>query len=162
MFTASLKNLSAATLTIQRATQADLPALVQMESKTQCSPWSLTSFQEELLHASSRFLVLCTNQHSTRIQMGYLVTRFLFEECQVLNFVISFRYQNQGFGQLLFNHLIELAKHSGIQKMILEVRASNQTAIHLYQKWGFQVIREIPQFYSNADTAKQMILFLNS
>lgn len=55
-----------------------------------------------------------------------------------LNIAVHKRFQNRGIGTLLMNRIIEWAKESKlIEKIELNVRASNTRAIALYKKMGF-------------------------
>jgi diamine N-acetyltransferase len=51
-------------------------------------------------------------------------------------------YQNSGLGSPCFQHLIELARRLGRQRMLLlgGTQASNHRAIHFYAKHGFRTI----------------------
>jgi diamine N-acetyltransferase len=55
---------------------------------------------------------------------------------------VADRYQNSGLGSRCFEHLIELARRLGRQRMLLlgGTQASNQRAIHFYAKHHFQTI----------------------
>ncbi len=56
-----------------------------------------------------------------------------------LNIAVTFRMQKKGIGTKLLESTIEWAKNSGvIEKIQLNVRASNTTAIPLYKKMGFE------------------------
>jgi [ribosomal protein S18]-alanine N-acetyltransferase len=48
----------------------------------------------------------------------------------------------------------------GMRVIELEVRVSNQVAIHFYEKMGFQLVGRIPKYYSNGEDAFRMQLFL--
>ncbi len=55
-----------------------------------------------------------------------------------LNIAVHKGFQNRGIGTQLMNRIIEWAKESGsIEKIELNVRASNAQAIALYKKMGF-------------------------
>ncbi len=56
-----------------------------------------------------------------------------------LNIAVHLGWQRKGIGKKLLEHLIEWAKRSGgLEKIQLNVRASNFSAISLYQKMGFK------------------------
>ena len=56
-----------------------------------------------------------------------------------LNIAVHLGWQQKGIGRQLLIHLIEWAKNSGrIEKIELNVRASNIAAISLYKQVGFQ------------------------
>jgi RimJ/RimL family protein N-acetyltransferase len=56
-----------------------------------------------------------------------------------LNIAVHLNWQGKGIGKKLLQKVIEWAKNSSsIEKIQLNVRASNATAISLYKKMGFQ------------------------
>lgn len=56
-----------------------------------------------------------------------------------LNIAVHLGWQHQGIGTKLIEKIIESAKNSGvIEKIQLNVRATNTPAITLYKKMGFQ------------------------
>ena len=46
-------------------------------------------------------------------------------------------YQNRGIGRMMLEYLLEKGRNAGVEAFILEVRKSNENAIHLYEKLGF-------------------------
>lgn len=56
-----------------------------------------------------------------------------------------------GIGTVLFEEMIRLAKHWGIEQLELEVFADNHRAMALYQKMGFQIVAEHPNFIKRKD-----------
>ncbi len=68
---------------------------------------------------------------------------------------VADRYQNSGLGSLCFQHLIELARRLGRQRVLLlgGTQASNHRAIHFYAKHGFRTIGsfEEPEGVFNQD-----------
>lgn len=58
---------------------------------------------------------------------------------------------NKGIGSIMLEKLIEFSKSSGIEIINLEVRNDNQSAIHLYEKFGFKHIGTSPAFFKIED-----------
>ena len=59
------------------------------------------------------------------------------ESFKITNVAVAPMYQNQGVGRRMLEHLLEQARQSGIRRIFLEVRISNENAIRLYRKLGF-------------------------
>lgn len=53
---------------------------------------------------------------------------------------------HRGVGTALMEKLIAFSRSNGIEQLELEVRADNDRAIRLYEKFGFQQIGTIPAF----------------
>jgi len=60
-------------------------------------------------------------------------------------------YWGQGIGSALLQALIEAAKTTNIELLELEVVESNQPAIALYEKYGFQVYGRHPRMIKYRD-----------
>jgi putative acetyltransferase len=56
-----------------------------------------------------------------------------------LGIAVHDKYQNKGIGTALLNHLLNIAKMKKLRKVWLEVVTSNNIAIHIYKKVGFQI-----------------------
>jgi ribosomal protein S18 acetylase RimI-like enzyme len=48
------------------------------------------------------------------------------------------QYRNKGLGKSLLIHLLEQAKADGYQQISLSCDPTNNNALHLYQKLGFE------------------------
>ena len=58
-----------------------------------------------------------------------------------------------GLGQRLLQAAMDLARSRCMRELRLEVKASNKTAIRLYERAGFSFMRQIPKYYEDGATA---------
>jgi ribosomal protein S18 acetylase RimI-like enzyme len=71
------------------------------------------------------------------------------------------RFQGRGFGRLLKSWQIAYASHHNFNRIVTNTRKRNQAMIHLNQSFHFEVIRIIPNYYSQpADSAVVMELHI--
>lgn len=56
---------------------------------------------------------------------------------------VSKEFRNHGAGSWLMEKLIQLARERGDRAMTLEVIEQNESAVHLYEKFGFQTMRRL-------------------
>lgn len=56
-------------------------------------------------------------------------------------------YWNRGIGSQLLLEIIQFAKQNAFEGIDLQVRSDNRSAIHLYEKFGFQKIGTHPAFF---------------
>ena len=68
---------------------------------------------------------------------GYIGVWIDGEASQIINFYVDDEFQNQGFGSMMLEFVIELCKMSNLNVLSLEVRESNQAARKLYTSFGF-------------------------
>ena len=68
-------------------------------------------------------------------------------EAHILNLCIAQDYRRRGLGQRLLEHMLDAAKLSNVGTVFLEVRPSNDGAIALYDKMGFNQIGTRRDYY---------------
>lgn len=85
------------------------------------------------------------------VVIGYIGRYYFFQEAEVLNFVVDESYQHQGYGQKLFDKMVEDMKD--VKKITLEVRASNIKGINFYTKNGFKQVGVRKRYYKNGEDA---------
>lgn len=88
---------------------------------------------------------------------GYIGVWIDGEASQIINFYVDDEYQNQGFGSMMLEFVIELCKMSKLNALSLEVRESNEKAIKLYEKYGFVFSHKRKNYYSNGEDALLLI-----
>ena len=74
---------------------------------------------------------------------------FLFENCDITTIGTKRKYWHQGYGEKMLQHLLKVAKDNECEFAHLEVRVSNEKAINLYKKNGFEIIRTRKGYYSD-------------
>ena len=79
--------------------------------------------------------------------MGFAVVSTALDESTLLNFCVRPAFQNKGVGRKLLEFLLQKARIEKINKFFLEVRASNLSAIHLYENLGFEKISVRRDYY---------------
>jgi [ribosomal protein S18]-alanine N-acetyltransferase len=130
--------------------KADLPRVLEVESAAYSFPWTQQIFQDCLqVGYTARVLEL-----DARI-IGYGLMSIAADEAQLLNLCIHPDWQGHGYGQQILKHFIELAKQKNAQSIFLEVRTSNQTAINLYHKIGFNQVGLRKQYYRNGTKERE-------
>ena len=71
----------------------------------------------------------------------------MLDEASLLNICIVPSEQGNGYAKVLLQFLCEQVRTLGADTLFLEVRASNQTALHLYEKMGFNQIGTRRNYY---------------
>jgi [ribosomal protein S18]-alanine N-acetyltransferase len=113
-------------------TERDLDAIMEIEPHIYSHPWTRGNFADSLKSAHSAWVLV---QDANII--GYALMMMVLDEAHLLNLSISQSYQKQGLGRLLLEHMIQIAQDLKAANMFLEVRASNISAIALYENVGF-------------------------
>lgn len=125
--------------------------------------WSLKGYEKELASPNSQFLVLRhfstdTNLKQSLIALGCFWS--ILEEAHITLLAVHPDYQGRGIGQLLLINLLKKAWLRGLERATLEVRETNQVALSLYQKFGFQIAGKRQGYYQKTNE-DALILWLN-
>lgn len=73
----------------------------------------------------------------------------VFDEAHVTTIGVDSPYRGRGFGEAMLLKLIDEAVRRGANVMTLEVRISNDSAMKLYEKYGFTIHGVRPKYYSD-------------
>ena len=66
-----------------------------------------------------------------------------------MNIAVLPSYRGQKVAQTLFKYSLDFCQSVEVSRMFLEVRVTNWSAKHLYQKVGFNVIGTRKQYYAH-------------
>lgn len=83
---------------------------------------------------------------------GFLMWRRIGDEAEVLTLAVAPPQQRRGCARALLGAVIDALRREGVRALFLEVDASNQAAIALYEGRGFDRIARRKRYYrSGAD-----------
>lgn len=77
----------------------------------------------------------------------------IVDEAHITLLGIAPQYRQQGLGRWLLLQLLEAARDRNLQRATLEVRASNLSALSLYESLGFRVAGCRHQYYEDGEDA---------
>lgn len=118
-------------------------AVANIEAESIPCPWSEQAFLDTLEKREALYFVA----ELERKVVGYIGAWQSFEEADITNIAVAAEKRGCGIGEALIKFFKEMALHQGITALTLEVRVSNQVAIHLYEKMGFSSEGIRPNFY---------------
>ncbi|WP_105616624.1 ribosomal protein S18-alanine N-acetyltransferase [Vallitalea okinawensis] len=108
-------------------------------------PWSKQAFTNEINNPLALYLV-GINEDELIAYMGMWV---IGDEAHITNIAVKPSYRGLGYGKELLLRAIDETSDRGCISMTLEVRASNEPAISLYRKQGFEVAGRRKNYYSH-------------
>lgn len=149
-------------LKLQPLTVDQLPAALELDQKCFGGLWTAEGYQRELDSPNSELLVFSTvpdaQANSTLVEpqsgpsaplLGLGCYWAILEEAHITILAIEPNFHHQGLGQALLYALLASAHQRGLERATLEVRASNQAALSLYSKFGFQVAGRRRRYYQD-------------
>lgn len=129
----------------ERMTKDHAKQVAQLEQKFFSMPWSEDAIIGEVDNPLSLWIVAKDGDQV----VGYVGSQTVLGESDMMNIAVDTQYRRQGIGKKLVLALIERLKENSVHCLTLEVRASNATAIGLYEKLAFIQVGRRPNYYSN-------------
>lgn len=134
-------------LTIRKAELKDAGCIVEAERAIAQKPGYFCSKPEELSEEAVKQTIQAPRNIYLVAELDGKVVAHAFLEPHTLqslshvadlNIAVHLGWQGKGIGEKLLEELIKTAKSASLEKIQLNVRASNSAAIALYKKMGFQ------------------------
>ncbi|GAB6273270.1 MAG: ribosomal protein S18-alanine N-acetyltransferase [Peptococcaceae bacterium] len=121
-------------LKITKMLPEHLEEVLAIEKSSFSTPWSHYAFAYEIKNDFAYYLVAL----SAGKVIGYGGMWLILDEAHITNLAVYRNYRQRGAGRAIMQEFIRHAIHSGITRLTLEVRPSNQAARHLYATLGFK------------------------
>jgi ribosomal-protein-alanine N-acetyltransferase len=122
-------------------TAADIDTVLKIEYAAFSHPWTRGIFTDSLTAYS------CWVMFEGEQQVGHGVIQVIIDEAHLLNITVKAESQGRGLGLKLLEHLMQQAQAQGANDCFLEVRASNQGAYRLYERYGFNEVGRRRDYY---------------
>jgi ribosomal-protein-alanine N-acetyltransferase len=139
---------------IREACKEDFQAILEIEQKTNITPWS-DSMLKSSFDCNDVFVldVACEKRvvHEKSILkqntvQGFIIAQSVVDEAAIMHLVVDSDHQSKGYGGILLRSWLELLS-SEVNQVWLEVRKSNIVAQKLYESCGFKKITERENYY---------------
>ena len=147
----------------------DIEQISMMENKFFSSPWSPSSIGHYAEAGNTIFIVARNDQPwqeeklidegsgrdsdgpAPRRVVGYAALLCAADEGNLVSIGVDEEFREMGIATELLDILYEAALHRGVTSINLEVRPSNNAAICLYEKEGFEYVGKRPRFYRDPE-----------
>lgn len=145
-------------LEIKKMTASHIEEIAKLEKECFSSPWSEDGLKSELDNNFARFFVAFSGETIA----GYIGSHNVLGEVYITNVAVFPEFRRNGMGKALVEFLVNEMEAENAEFVTLEVRKSNQNAISLYEKCGFQKVGERRNFYEKPiEDAILMTYFIN-
>jgi ribosomal-protein-alanine N-acetyltransferase len=131
---------------VRRLGVSDLDRVMEIELEVYPYPWTRGIFTDCI-----RVGYDCWGLQAGDKLIGYCIQTHAAGENHLLNLCLDSEWQRQGFGSLLLGHAIRQARLQDCDFMFLEVRLSNLAGMQLYEKNGFIIFGERPDYYRSEE-----------
>ena len=149
-------------LEIRTMVADDLPAVLEIERVSFAHPWSAELVRRELTHDWSTILLVEEPLASGERQLlGFAIFWIVHDEVHVLNVATDPVHRRRGVARVAMEATLERGRRKRCALATLEVRRSNEAALHLYKSLGFRPVGIRPNYYvDEGEDAIVMVLDL--
>ena len=138
--------------------ETDVSQIYEIEKVSFAKPWSKNSILHDITeNVVARWLVL---EEKNGTILAYASVWLIIDEGHICNVAVHPDYRALGFGRIILDALIKLAKDEGMRLMTLEVRRSNEIAQRLYHSLGFRDVGYRKRYYED-NREDALIMFLD-
>ena len=134
----------------------DLKTLVAINNMVQTNPWTQEAIKNEIERGKGWVATSLRDQKEEIT--GYIFVREVSPELEIMTLAVALEYQRNGVGQKLLGEVIK--KSSKVGQIWLEVSHTNEAALSLYKKMGFETFNTRKAYYPDGTDAVCMKLKL--
>lgn len=134
----------------------DLPYVMVLENDLYKCPWTEKNFIDEL--EGNQYAYQFVLEHEGAV-FGYYGMWIVADSATITKVSVNRVLQNKGLGKILMEDLLSRAQEAGAVYISLEVRVSNEAAIHLYEINGFKNVGIRKKYYADGEDAYSMVKY---
>ena len=132
--------------------EKDISVIAEMEKRCFSDAWT-----EGMLYDSYRLPIYrCFLAEEGGQVCGYCIVIVLFEDAEVANIAVDAPHRGRGIAKALMEKMHTEARLAGAQQSLLEVRVSNENAIKLYERFGYERYGKRARYYADGEDALLM------
>jgi len=128
---------------------ADIDAIAALEAESFTNPWPREQLVWELSNSDVTRIFVMRGDGGAIV--AFCLCWVIFDELHINTLAVAPGFRRRGLATLLMQHVLAETTKEGARKATLEVRASNQAALALYERLGFRVTATRPGYYTSPD-----------
>ena len=132
------------TVSARRMAHEDVERVAELEVESFTCPWTADSFAHLLDRDGCELWVLEDPEAGV---VGYAVLWCIGDQGELANFAVASSHRGKGHGAYLLTRMLEVARGREVERIYLEVRASNAAAEGLYRSFGFTEVGRRRKYY---------------
>ena len=139
--------------TIERVrTDRDLDEVLAIEAASFNNPWTREMYLREFQNPDVSFVYVLrllnpAGEPAAGTVAGFCSFWLVLDELHINNLAVRQECRQRGYGTALLRSVLEAGAQRGARRATLEVRRSNEQAIRLYERLGFEIAATRPNYY---------------
>lgn len=130
---------------IRKMRREDVAEVASLEQKIFPDAWSENAIYETWKQRQTMLLVA---REDSKI-IGYLILYFVLEDGEIARIAVADEHRRKGVAGKMLRELALLCRENGVNRLMLDVRESNEDARAFYVKQGFEIDGIRKNYYSN-------------
>ena len=134
--------------------EKDIKEVASLESKCFKDAWNEDAFRYEFFDNNY------SHQYVAKVGekiVGYVIFWITFDSATLCKVCVDPLYRRNNIGRSLLDEMMDDVFANRAVSITLEVRTSNEAAINLYKKMGFEIVVTKPHYYSDGEDAYYMV-----
>ena len=142
-------------ISIRKCKKDDLKELIKIEKQSFPSP-----YPDDLM----KYFVKNKNSISLVAEIENEIIGYIFavlkkgDDGHIVSIAVAPSHKRNKIGGALLNQVIKIFKLNSANKVVLEVRTTNDDAISFYKKFGFEIKGTLKDYYDGREDAYKMEL----
>lgn len=136
----------------------DIPQVMALEQEIFTDAWSSSDFTDHLgIEGQFNEVVMLGET-----LVGYACSVVLGPEMHITNIAVAAEHRRKSVARRLLESILNRAKQSGCEYVVLEVRPTNEEALAFYDRFGFDQHHRSPDYYhSPVEDALVLVRYLD-
>lgn len=139
-------NSPAQQLALRPMVAADVDEVHALECSVFPHPWSRANFMDSLASGYDAWVLRESGQPEQALA-GYFLLMYAVDEAHLLDVAVAGKLHGTGLGRYLLDRIAARARGMGMESILLEVRPSNERALHVYRRYGYAEIGRRKGYY---------------
>lgn len=132
---------------IEPMRERDLMDVVEIEENSGLNRWGYDAYRRELFTNPNSVMIVARSLIPGPAVVGFFAGWTVEDELHVNNLAAHRDYRRMGIGRGLMHAAIDEARIRGVREVLLEVRASNESAQRMYRNLGFNFVGRRRDYY---------------
>ncbi len=141
---------------VRKMEEKDIDSVTDLEAECFLDPWPKSQIEYEIKENPCSVVLVAEEDEKI---VGYIDFMITFDSATINRVAVLPKHRNKGLGFRLLEEMKSICKEQEdeVAWITLEVRASNESAIRLYEKNGYEKITVKRKYYKDGEDAIYMV-----